>query len=45
MDIRRRDNVPVNVIGVGIGPTDATSLRIWRNAGVDKLVRAYGERD
>ena len=39
IEIQKRNDVPVNAIGVKIAPKDEKTLTVWRNEGIDKFVK------
>jgi hypothetical protein len=39
IEVQKRNDVPVNAIGVKIDPKDANTLKIWREAGIDQFVK------
>jgi hypothetical protein len=39
IEIQKKNDVPVNAIGVKINPKDEKTLRVWRDEGLDKFVK------
>jgi hypothetical protein len=37
--IQQRLSVPVNAIGVKISPKDETTLKVWKDEGIDKFLK------
>lgn len=40
VEIQKRNDVPVNAIGVKINPKDEKTLTVWRQEGIDKFVKS-----
>ena len=40
IEIQKRNDVPVNAIGVKIDSKDEKTLKIWKEEGIDKFVKA-----
>ena len=38
-DIQKKYQQPVNAIGVRIDPKDQATLKVWRDAGLDKFLK------
>jgi hypothetical protein len=38
-EAQKQSDVPVNAIGMKIDPKDANTLRIWKEEGIDKLLK------
>jgi hypothetical protein len=39
IEIQKKHDQPVNAIGMKINPSDANTLRVWRDEGIDKFVK------
>jgi hypothetical protein len=39
IEIQKKNDVPVNAIGVKINPKDDKTMRVWRDEGLDKFVK------
>ena len=39
IELQKRNDVPVNAIGVKIDPRDAVTLNVWRNEGLDQFIK------
>jgi hypothetical protein len=39
IELQKRNDVPVNAIGVKINPKDINTLRVWREEGIDRFLR------
>ena len=39
IEIQKRNDVPVNAIGVKIDPKDERTLKVWKEEGIDKFVK------
>ena len=39
IELQKRNDVPVNAIGVKINPKDVNTLRVWRDEGIDQFLR------
>jgi len=39
ISIQKKQDVPVNAIGVRIDPKDTNTLRIWKEEGIDKFIK------
>ncbi len=37
IEIQKKNNLPVNVIGIKIDPKDKKTLKIWKDEGIDKF--------
>ena len=40
VEIQKKHDYPVNAIGVKIAASDQATLKVWREEGIDKFVRA-----
>jgi hypothetical protein len=40
IEIQKKYSIPVNAIGVKIDPKDQFTLKVWKDEGIDKFVRA-----
>jgi hypothetical protein len=38
-DIQKKHDQPVNAIGVKISPKDQATLKVWKEAGIDKFMK------
>ncbi len=38
-EVQRRFSYPVNAIGVKIDPKDKETIQVWREEGIDQLVK------
>ena len=38
-EIQKKFNYPVNAIGVRISPKDYTTLKTWKEEGIDKVMK------
>ncbi len=38
IDLQKKNDVPVNAIGMKIDPKDAMTLKVWREEGIDQFV-------
>ena len=39
IELQKRNDVPVNAIGVKIDPRDAVTLSVWRNEQIDQYLK------
>lgn len=39
IEIQKKNDVPVNAIGVKIKDKDARTLKIWKDEGIDKFLK------
>lgn len=39
IEIQKKNDVPVNAIGVKIKDNDVKTLKIWKDEGIDKFIR------
>lgn len=39
IEIQKKHDVPVNAIGVKINPKDESTLKVWREEGIDKFIK------
>lgn len=39
IDLQKRNDVPVNAIGMKIDPKDANTLRVWKEEGIDRFLK------
>ena len=39
IDVQKKHDVPVNAIGVKIGPKDEKTLKVWKEEGIDQFVK------
>lgn len=39
IEIQKKSGVPVNAIGLKIAPSDAMTMRVWQDEGIDKFVK------
>ncbi len=39
IELQKKNNVPVNAIGVKIDPKDQATLRVWKQEGIDQFVK------
>jgi hypothetical protein len=39
IEIQKKHPVPVNAIGLRIDDTDAATLRVWREEGIDAFIK------
>jgi len=39
IEIQKRNDVPVNAIGVKIKDNDTKTLKIWKDEGIDKFIK------
>lgn len=39
IEIQKKHTVPVNAIGVKIGPKDEKILKIWKEEGIDQFMK------
>jgi hypothetical protein len=37
IEVQKKNDVPVNAIGVKIDPKDANTLRVWKDEGIDQF--------
>ena len=38
-EMQKKHDVPVNAIGMKIDPKDASTLKVWREEGIDQFVK------
>ncbi len=39
IEIQKKHDVPVNAIGVKIDSKDETTLKVWREEGIDEFIK------
>lgn len=39
IEIQKKNNVPVNAIGVKIDPKDQMTYKVWKDEGIDQFVK------
>ena len=39
IEIQKKNDVPVNAIGVKIDPKDEKTLKVWKDEGLDQFVK------
>ena len=39
IEIQKKNDVPVNAIGVKIDPKDEMTLKVWKEEGIDQFVK------
>ena len=39
IELQKKNEVPVNAIGLKIDPKDANTLRVWKDEGLDQFVK------
>lgn len=39
IEIQKRNDVPVNAIGIKIDPKDEQTMKVWKEEGIDQFVK------
>lgn len=39
IEIQKRNDAPVNAIGVKIDPKDEKTLKVWKEEGIDQFIK------
>lgn len=39
IDIQKKNEAPVNAIGVKINPKDERTLKVWKEEGIDQFIK------